>query len=173
MGRAAVRLAVKDYFANAGLTYVGTVHEARPAILQEQDYETSLFSEAVASEHGSSAVLVVNIPQDHRQRKADTGRGAVNDQWLHKIVMEVFFASVEGAAIDAQKDYDIVVDGMTDLVRANATMNSGAIWSAGEYEAGVEHQQGEPFTDSDGTTVFIFGQVAFDAYEWVAGPVAT
>ena len=171
MGRQSVRTAVASYFANAGIAYVGKVHSARPSILQEQDYETSLFNEAVASENGSSAVLVVNIPSDTRERKADTGRGAVNDQATHKITMEVFFASTGGAAMLAQEDYDSIIDAMFTLIRKNATMNSSAIWSAGEYAAGIGHQQGEPFTDADGTTVFIFGVVTFDAMEWIAGPV--
>ena len=171
MGRAVVRTAVAEYFANAGIPHVGKVHAARPSILQEQDYEASLFSEAVATEHGSSAVLVINIPSDERRRRADTGRGAVNDQVTHKIMVEVFFSSTGGAAVAAQEDYDQIIDSMVNLIRANAQLDSSAIWSAGEYDAGITHQQGEPFTDADGPNVFIFGVVAFDAMEWVAGNV--
>lgn len=171
MGRVAVRNAVAEYFANANLQFVGKVYAARPEITNEQDYETNRLGEAVPSANGSSAVLVVNDPSDTRQRRADTGRGAVNDTRIHKIAIEVFFASVGGQAIVAQEDYDTIIDAMVKLVRANATLNSpAAIWSAGEFEVGVHHQQAAPFTDADGLTVFISGAVYFDAWEWVAGP---
>jgi hypothetical protein len=114
----------------------------------------------------------VNIPTDDRKRRADTGRGAVNDTWIHKIAVEVFFASTGGAAVPAQEDYDAIIDDMVELVRASATLGApGTIWSAGEYEHGIAHQQSAPFTDADGLTVFISGAVSFDAYEWVAGSV--
>jgi hypothetical protein len=124
------------------------------------------------SEGGSSSVLVVNLPSDIRQRKADTGRGAVNDQITYKAVLEVFFANVKGEAIQAQTDYDQTVDAIVTAVRENATLGApGTVWSAGEYEAGVEHAQGEPYTDADGMTVFITGVVRFDAMSWIAGNV--
>ncbi len=171
MGRGSVRTAVAEYFKNADLRYVGKVYSARPEIINEQDYETNRLAEAVPSTHGSSAVLVVNIASDERRRRADTGRGAVNDTYVHDVTMEVFFASVGGAAVPAQEDYDTVIDGIVKLIRANATMNSaGAIWSAGEYDAGIKHQQGAPFTDADGLTVFISGAVRFEAFEWISGP---
>ncbi len=171
MGRGAVRAAVAEYFRLADLQYVGKVWQARPEILNEQDYETNRLAEAVPSAHGSSAVLVVNIADDERRRRADTGRGAVNDTYIHNVAMEVFFASVGGAAVPAQEDYDTIIDGMVKLIRANATMNSaGTIWSAGEYESGIKHQQSAPFTDADGLTVFISGAVRFEAWEWISGP---
>jgi len=173
MSRVEVRKAVAEYFANAGLPHVGQVYSARPEIIQEDAYESNRFAEAAPSANGSSAVLVVNIPSDQRTRRADTGRGAVNDSEIHKIVMEVFFASTGGEAVVAQDDYDEVVDEMIKLVRANATLNApvGVIWSAGEYDVGVQHQQSAPFTDADGLTVFIAGAVSFDAWEWLSGPV--
>lgn len=172
MGRLEVRKAVGEYFRNAGLTYVGQVFEARPEVLQEQDYEESMFSLAVASPSGSSAVLVVNIPSDNRVRRADTGRGAVNDSHIYKVALEVFFASTGGEGEQAQKDYDTVIDGITVLIRADATFdNPSVIWSAGEYEVGIDHQQSEPFTDADGLTTFIWGAVNFDTWQWIAGPV--
>jgi hypothetical protein len=170
-GRLEVREAVSQFFAQAGLSYVGQVFPARPEVLTEQAYETNRFGEAVASGNGSSAVLVVNLPQDDRQRRADTGRGAVNDQWTYKVALEVWFASTLGEAVRAQEDYDAVIDGIENLIRSNATLASDAIWSAGEYEAGISHTQGMPFTDSDGMTVMIHGVVRFDAMQWVAGPV--
>lgn len=172
MSRSDIRTAVTDYFLEADMQFVGKVYSARPEIVNEQDYETNRLAEAVPSVNGSSAVLVTNIPSDNRQRRADTGRGAVNDSHIYKVVMEVFFASTGGVAVEAQADYDVVVDQMVKLIRANATLNAPAtVWSAGEYETGIQHQQGEPFTDADGLTVFISGAVSFDAWEWIAGPV--
>ena len=123
------------------------------------------------SENGSSAVLVVNLVRDDRKRRADTGRGAVNDSVIHYVYVEVYFASTLGKAIAAQEDYDRIIDGMMDLVRANATMNSSEIWSSGEYAEGVKHSQREPITDAEGPSIFIFGAVEFEAWEWIAGPV--
>jgi hypothetical protein len=172
MSRVTVRAAVAAYFTNADLAMVGKVYAARPEIVNEQDYETNRLAEAVESVNGSSAVLVVNIPSDSRQRRADTGRGAVNDSNIHKIVMEVFFGSTGGHAVKAQEDYDAIIDGMIDLIRANANLEAPAtVWSAGEYAAGIQHQQSEPFTDADGLVVFISGAVSFDAWEWISGNV--
>lgn len=171
MSRLAVRTAVKTFLEEADLQYVGKVHAARPQIVSEQDYERNRMGEAIPSESGSSAVLVVGIPSDDRMRRADTGRGAVNDTQIHKIALEIFFASTGGKAVKAQEDYDVVVDGIVSLIRSNAILNApGVIWSAGEYQAGIQHQQGLPYTDG-GLTVFIFGVVHFEAWEWIAGPV--
>jgi hypothetical protein len=172
MSRVAMRTAVAEFFAQASLQFVGQVYSARPEVLSEQAYEANRMGEAVASDNGSSAVLVVGIPSDDRMRRADTGRGAVNDSHIYRIAMEVFFASTGGDAVAAQNDYDTVVDQMVNLIRSNATLNASAtVWSAGEYEQGVQHQQGEPYTDADGLTVFIPGVVKFEAWEWVAGNV--
>ncbi len=170
MGRLEVRTAVAAFFAEADLQFVGKVFPARPEIVPEDAYETNRLGEAVPSVAGSSAVLVVNIPSDVRTRRADTGRGAVNDTYIHAVAMEVFFASTKGEAIPAQQDYDTVIDGMITLIRSNATMNTvSTIWSAGEYEHGVQHEQKAPMTGADGMTVLISGVVKFEAYEWIAG----
>ena len=172
MSRQAVRAAIGEYFAEANIPHVGKVFEARPEIVNEQDYETNRLEEAVSTVAGSSAVLVVNIPSDNRRRRADTGRGAVNDSHVYKIVIEIFFASAGGVAVTAQTDYDAIVSAMFDLIRANATLNApSTIWSAGEYEVGIEHVQSAPFNDADGLVVFISGEVSFDAWEWISGPV--
>jgi hypothetical protein len=172
MSRLSMREAITAFLQAANIEYVGIVYPARPEIAPEQAYEENRLAEAVMSEGGSSSVLVVNLPSDIRQRKADTGRGAVNDQITYKAVLEVFFANVKGEAIQAQTDYDQTVDAIVTAVRENATLGApGTVWSAGEYEAGVEHAQGEPYTDADGMTVFITGVVRFDAMSWIAGNV--
>jgi hypothetical protein len=172
MGRLSVRTAITEAFENANLQYVGKVHSARPEVIQEEDYERNRLGEAVESEAGSSAVLVVNLPSDDRKRRALTGRGAVNDTNVHHVLVEVFFASSGGEAVKAQEDYDTVIDAIVDFIRANPNMgNPSVVWSAGEYDAGVTHQQAAPYTDADGLTVFISGAVSFEAFEWIAGAV--
>ena len=171
MGRVAVRSAVATYLTNAALQYVGTVYPARPVILSERDYEQTLLGQAIAlTAGGSSAVLVVNLPENNRQRRADTGRGAVNDTNIHTIALEVWFASVGGDGVAAQQDYDGIIDAIFILIRADATMG-GLVWSSGEYTAGIHHQQSEPYTDEDGLVVQIAGVVRFEVFEWVAGNV--
>ncbi len=170
MGRKAIREAVAETFANAALTYVGGVHPAAPELITEDDYERNRFGEVVLSQNGSGSVLVVHIPSDARKRRADTGRGAVNDTNVHQITLEVFFACSYGSGIKAQEDYDTIIDEIIELVRANPTMG-GPVWSAGELDAGVVHEQGQPFRDADGATVFIHGAVKFEAWEWIAGTI--
>lgn len=170
--RVALRNAVANYIALGGLPLVGTVYAARPEVVNETDYEVNRFNEVVQSANGSGTVLVVDIPSDKRQRRADTGRGAVQDSHIYNIALEVWFANVSGAGVQAQEDYDTVVSAITNLIRANATMNAqGVVWSAGEYEQGIEHEQREPKTNEDGTTIFIFGVIKFEAWQWISGPV--
>jgi hypothetical protein len=172
MSRLAMRQAIAAFISEADLEYVGQVYAARPEVIPEQAYETNRLAEAAASEAGSSAVLVVNLTADNRQRRADTGRGAVNDSRIYKVVIELFFACTSGEAVKAQEDYDVIVDGIVNLIRENATLGApGTVWSAGEYTAGVDHQQGEPYTDADGMVVFIPGHVSFESWEWIAGNV--
>lgn len=171
-GRLAMREAIQAFLEGLGLENVGTVYAARPEILPEQAYEANRMGEAVESAAGSSAVLVVNLPEDTRRRRADTGRGAVNDSRLYKAAVEVWFASTGGEAVQAQKDYDGIIDGIVDGIRSDATLgNPDVVWSAGEYDDGVEHVQGQPYTDADGLTVFIAGVVRFEAWSWLAGNV--
>ena len=75
------------------------------------------------------------------------------------------------SGIKGQDDYDVVIDEIFELVRANPTMG-GPVWSAGELDAGVTHDQDVPFRDADGLTVFIHGAVKFEAWEWIAGTIS-
>lgn len=173
MTRAAVRSAVQAFFENAGIPYVGTVFPSR-AYVHGEDYELNAAGFYVGSGTGGGAVLVVNIPSEKRQRRAMTGRGGVNDSMIYNIGLEVFYGEHSGQPAEAQDDYDAIIDAITLQVRGNPTLgNQMAIWSAGEFEAGVEHSQSEPWTEEDGTTVFITGVVRFEAWEWDAGPAGS
>lgn len=174
MGRVSARKAVQQTIQNANIPYVGTVYVARPTIIQEEDYEQTLLGEAInLSPNGSSAVVVINLPgKDKRERKADTGRGAVNDIEIVPVYLELFFASTGGEATDAQLDYDSIVDNLMVLVRNNPTMGTTdpqAVWSAGEFTEGVTHSQSQPFSTDDGLTVLIVGGVEFAVYQFYAG----
>jgi len=177
MGRVEVREAVAQALANAHIANVGTVYQARPEIVQEADYEApnpeytaNRFAEAASSQNGSSAVLIVNIVSDKRARRTLGGRGG-QDTRIHKTVLEVYFACTAGTAVEAQVDYDAVIDSIVELVRDNPTLSAPSIvWQAGEFAEGVEHEQAMPYTDSDGQTILISGIVRFDTWEWIAGP---
>lgn len=179
MGRVSVREATQAALAAGQLPHVGTVFPARPEEIQEQDYEVAQeryaatrFAEASQTQSGSNAVLVVNLVSDRRQRRALTGRGAVNDSRIHQTVIEIYFASVRGEAVHAQLDYDAMIDALVELIRDNPTLSAPAVvWSAGEYSQGVEHQQELPYMGEDGTTVLIGGIVRFETWEWIAGQV--
>lgn len=171
MGRVAVRAAIQEYFDDAGLPFVGTVFAARPVIVSEAEYESTMMGEVVVSEGGSSAILVVNLPTNTRRREADTGRGAVNDRTTHDAAVELFFKSNSGDGVTAQTDYDEIVDAIVSAIRADGTLgNSQVIWSAGEY-GGIHHVQGQPYTSADGLTILISGVITFQCMEWVAGAV--
>lgn len=171
MGRAAVRAAVASAIQNAGITYVGTVFPARPTIVQEADYVQTLQGQAVQeSVNGSACVIVVNIPSNKRMRRTLAGRGWVDDTNINQVILELFFASTAGDAVNAQEDYDTVVDALFAEIRGNPTMSApDAVWSAGEYTAGVVHDQALPESSDDGLTVFIIGTVRFEAWEWLSG----
>lgn len=172
MGRSAVRTAIVDTLSNANLSYVGSIYASAPTILDEDAYTQTMFGQAVPTTgNGSSALIIVNLPgTDKRMRRADVGRGSVTDTNIHPVVLEIFFASSSGDAIVAQQDYDLIIDELIILIRENPTMSApSTVWSAGEYQAGVTHDQGRPYSSADGLTIFIGGVVRFEAWEWIAG----
>ena len=173
MARAAVRAAAQSFFQGLDLPYVGTVFPAR-SYVHGEDYEQNAALQYSASVNGSGAVLVVNIPSEKRQRRAMTGRGGVNDSCIYRLALEVYFASTSGQPVAAQEDYDAIIDEIILQVRANPNLgNPIAVWSAGEFNYGVEHEQSEPWTEEDGTTIFITGVVRFEAWTWDAGPAGS
>lgn len=173
MSRLTVRTAITAALTDANLPYVGSVYPSRPLIIGEQAYEQTLMGEAITlADGGVSAVLVVNLTEDNRQRRADTGRGAVNDSYIHTTFIEVFCAGVAGDAIKTQAAYDQIIDEIIDLVRSNPTLSAPTVvWSAGEYTAGIQHYQRQPYTDPDGLTIFLPGTVKWETWEWIAGNV--
>jgi hypothetical protein len=171
MGRVAIRVAIAEQMEALGVPYLGTVFPARPVIIQEEDYVETMNGMAVAtSDSGSCCVLVVNMPDDDRMRRTDTGRGHVDDTNIHQIVLELFFASTGGDAIAAQLDYDGIVDALIVAIRNNPTPGGASVvWSAAEYKTGVKHRQATPYSPDQGLTILINGTIRYDAWEWIAG----
>ena len=169
--RQLVRLAYQDYLQNYGVPYLGTVFAARPVILGEEQYTQTMNGMAIEqSENGSCAVLVVNITDEHRVPEALAGRFAVNDSVAYHMLLELWFASTAGDAIEAQFDYDDVASTLEVAIRANPTPGGGdVVWSGGEFEVGVDHHQDEPYSTDEGLTVLINGRINFDAYAWLSG----
>jgi hypothetical protein len=170
VSRKQVRTAVTDYIAGAGIPYLGKVFPARTYVVDMTNY-TELTGGSSAN--GSDSVMMVNIPSDNRRRVQMTGRQYVNEPEIHPIALEIFFGCSSGEPVDAQLDYDDIVDALFAAIRGNPQLGSVQIWSAGEFTAGVKHRQSEPFTDPDGLTVLINGVFEFEAWEWLAAPAGT
>jgi len=174
--RAAIQAAIEAAVTEGLIPLVGTVYAAR-AYVFEQDYEVNAAAAYASSIQGSGCVIVVNLPgPDKRTRLTLVGRGAVDDMNIHPVVLELFFASKGGGLtsgdqmVNAQVDYDSVVDGLIPFIRNNPTMSApNTVWSAGEYKAGVVHNQSAPFTDAEGLTTFIVGTVRFESWEQIIG----
>lgn len=183
MSRSAVRQAIASYLNSAEIDYVGAVYPARPLVLSEDDYEQRMLNGAISqitSENGSGCVLVVNIVSDQRDRMADTGFGQVNDMNKRSIVVELWFACNgdpnNGAAL--QEDYDGIVDGIFQAVRADPMLGTGnqppaSIWQAATYPPYISHAQVAPYMLGEGLTVFIKGAVKFEAWSQDVGPAGT
>lgn len=176
MGRAVVRTAVTDYLTAAALPFVGTVYRARPFIIDEEDYEVSIAAgteQLVTSVDGSAAVIIVHIPDSGRERVTMTGRAFVDDKEIHDVTLEVLFSNTAGDAVVAQDDHDTLMDAITVALRADPLLGSPqVIWSSGEFRP-IKVDQHEPYTTSESTTVFIPTTIAFQVWEWIAGPAGT
>ena len=169
MTRAAVRAGIESYLLTGNLPFVGTIFPSRDYI-NETDYEQNANYYYTESINGSGCVIVINLPTDKRNRMTITGRGHVDDVDRNSVVLELFFASTAGEPQPAQADYDSIVDALIPLIRADPTFGDPSVfWSTGEFDAGVRHDQSDPFSDPEGATVHINGVVRFEALEWLAG----
>jgi hypothetical protein len=170
MSRLTVRNAIATYLNAANINYVGAVKPTRDYVdgANYDEHNLNGVISLISSSTGSGCVLIVNLTEDKRQRRALTGRGAVNDTNVHTVALELFFANTSGQVPAAQTDYDSIVDGVFEAIRADPTMG-GALWSGGEYDPWIEHSQSAPYTDNSGTLVFVTGVVRWQAWEWLAG----
>jgi hypothetical protein len=170
MSRVSARQGITNYFTGAAVQFVGSIYSGRPVIMPAKAYTETLLGQAVAATSaGSSAVLVVNLPRTRRRRRADTGRGQVQDTEIHEVAVEIFFAALgKNNGLQAQADFDTIADSLLTLVREDATFG-GTLWSAGEYDAGIDLAQGEPYTSPDGLRIFIVATLRFEAWDWIAG----
>jgi hypothetical protein len=170
MGQASTRAAVVAALTSQEFPGVGAVHAAR-AYISEQDYEQNAMGFYTQTINLSGAVLVVNLGiNDVRSRFVLVGRGNVGDWNIHRVAIEIFFANRGGDAVQAQFDYDNVVDEIVIYIRNNPTLSAPiTVWSAGEYRFGVQHRQSAMFTTEDGPTVFIHGVIEFESWEQIMG----
>ena len=172
MGRVEVRGIIQQQIEQLQIPTVGTVFPARPVILDETAYTETMNGMAVEqSGSGSGCVIVVNLPDDNRSRIDLTGLGSVSDFNKHKLVLELWFASVSGDGIVSQFAYDAIVDALFIAIRGNRIPGpTGVIWmSGGEVGTGVRHQMAQPYTSDDGLTVFINGAIRYEAWEQLVG----
>ena len=170
MGQSAVRTAITEALVAQQFPLVGSVYPAR-GYIGEEDYEINAAGFYTQNIYGSGCVIVVNLPgPDKRTRLTLTGRASVDDMNVHPVVLELFFANTSGDPQQAQVDYDSIVDVIIPYIRNNPTMMSSTVWSAGEFDAGVQHTQSSPFTQPNGPTVFINGAISFEAWEQIVGP---
>ena len=180
MGRAIVRNQIQTFLQGKQFTNVGKIYAARPIIVDDADYDLNmsnwLWEQQGLPDSGSAAVLIVNLPSSHRERRAITGRTGDNDTFVHQAVVEVFFANTGGTdpddtqGVQAQKDHDALMDALVVALRSDFSIgNPQQIWSAGEFQAGVDVEQHEPFTNPEDPTVFIVSTVRFEVWEWLAG----
>ena len=172
MGRADVRIAVQNYLQNLAVPFLGTVFPARNYV-DENDYTARIVNNPsllLPAGQNYGCVVFINLTNDDRQRKADTGRGFVEDWCIHKVALELWFASNSGDPLGTQMAYDTTVDTIFTGVRADPLLGAPqTVWSAAEFNTGISHMQSEPYTDEDGMTVFINGLIRMDVYEWLAG----
>lgn len=183
MGRSDVRTAIASYLNSAQINYVGEVFPARPIIMTEAAYEQRMLNSAVTqitSSNGSGCALVVNITDDHRDRIADTGFGYVNDFNRRSIVVELWFAcnGDPNNGAGAQEDYDSIVDGIFVAIRKDPMLGTAnqppaSIWQAAAYPPYISHTQSAPYTQDEGTTVFIKGDIRFEAWTQDVGAAGT
>jgi len=174
MGRAATRQAITSYIESLNLPFVGTVYPSRPMIVPEDAYDVSMAGQVVTSPNGSSAIVVVHLPEDKRSRDPLTGYGFVEDKDVHAVILETWMGNVSGNAITAQADHDLFIDSLVMGLRGDPNLgNPQVIWAAGEFEKGVQVSQGEPYQQPDGTAMIFPCHIHFDAWEWLSGPAGT
>lgn len=163
MGRAAVRLAVAAYFAPPNTANVATLYRSRPKVVPGQAYN-------LAAMGGSGAVVIVHLTRDPEVREAMGGLTSGERYNRHQVALEIRLQSVKPEAMDAQDDYDAVVDSIFAMIHADRTLGTGggatgAVWQAGEGPAGIVHQPAEPVLTKQ--SVRLDGVVRFEAWEWV------
>ncbi|MEM0142428.1 MAG: hypothetical protein QXL94_00540 [Candidatus Parvarchaeum sp.] len=174
-GRNATRLVLFNFFepllgTDNFPSYVTTVYPADP-FPTEQDYN-GYISTVGPNLNGSSAVLAITMyDQEVRSKFAMTGWSSVNDMLYLPVTIKIYFMSrASGSlfatpeyipAVQAQLDYDIIVDYIEELVSEYPTFNSSYISLAGKDPTGITHQQSELFQDPNGMAYYLVGSITF------------
>jgi hypothetical protein len=174
-GRYSTRSAVSTFLENAIGTllpsYVTQVYAGR-AYVKEQDY-VGFVSTVSPNPNGSSAVLCVVLPsEDNQTNWTLTGVTSVNNELVVPVDIEIYFSSnAEGSInptglpgiVQAQYDYDFLVDSLRDLIALNPNFGSSAIWMSGKDAFGIKHSCSEPWSPPESPWVYITGVVQFQA----------
>jgi hypothetical protein len=160
LSRQEVRSAVGEWVASAGipnLTQVFTSHPKR--INFQQDSNAGQLTRAAG---------LVYISREQESRIAI---GGAYDGWKridYEVEFQVFCHSVHSLAQNAMNDYDQIIDGIKDRLRAGGHRlgkeNGDIIWQAAEPDISVTY--GEPATNDGGATE-IWAAISFTVTQMI------
>lgn len=160
MSRAEVRLAVGNWVAAANVPNLNQIFTSFPKRIN--------FQENAAAGTPSRAAGVVFIQQETEGRIAV---GGPNDGWKridYEVEFQIFFHSMHNYGQDAMDDFDAIIDGVKDQLRAGGHRlgmpDGDTIWQAAEPDISVVY--GEPKTN-DGGAVEIWAGIAFTVTQMI------
>lgn len=160
MSRAEVRAAVGNWVAAANVPNLNQIFTSFPKRIN--------FQENAAPGTASRAAGVVFIQQESEGRLAV---GGPTDGWKridYEVEFQIFFHSMANYGQDAMDDFDAIIDGVKDQLRAGGHRlgmpDGDTIWQAAEPDISVVY--GEPKTN-DGGAVEIWAGIAFTVTQMI------
>ena len=160
MSRAQVRTAVGTWVAGGNVANLNQIFTSFPKRIN--------FQENAAAGTASRAAGVVFIQSESEDRVAV---GGANDGWKridYEVEFQIFFHSLHNYAQDAMDDFDAIIDGVKDRLRAGGhrlgQSDGDVIWQAAEPNISVVY--GEPKTN-EGGAVEIWAGIAFTVTQMI------
>jgi hypothetical protein len=160
LSRAEVRAAVGNWVAAANVPNLNQIFTSFPKRIN--------FQENAAPGTASRAAGVVFIQQESEGRLAV---GGPTDGWKridYEVEFQIFFHSMANYGQDAMDDFDAIIDGVKDQLRAGGHRlgmpDGDTIWQAAEPDISVVY--GEPKTN-DGGAVEIWAGIAFTVTQMI------
>ena len=160
MSRAEVRDAVGTWVAAAAIPNLNQIFTSFPKRIN--------FQENAVAGTASRAAGVVFIQSESEGRIAT---GGASDGWKrldYEVEFQVFFHSMQNYAQDAMDDFDSIIDGVKDQLRAGGHRlgkpDGDVIWQAAEPDISVVY--GEPKTN-EGGAVEIWAGIAFTVTQMI------
>jgi len=160
LSRAQVRAAVGTWVAGGNVTNLNQIFTSFPKRIN--------FQENAAAGTASRAAGVVFISGESEDRVAV---GGASDGWKridYDVEFQVFFHSMANYAQDAMDDFDAIIDGVKDRLRAGGhrlgQSDGDVIWQAAEPNISVAY--GEPKTN-EGGAVEIWAAIAFTVTQMI------